>query len=181
MIHPQYWSLYSVYMKLRFHKIQNSIMSLDEITSYSKLEVKGKTVLDVGAYNGDSARLFLNRGAKKVVCIEKDSNFANKIKLYDTEVINEPFRLEHLSIPHDCMKMDIEGYEILLLDYHGILKPSVVEVHNWWLYDRFLEIGFRLVGKQDKMLGICSMINFCSHPFIFYEKVLPSNRKISNC
>jgi hypothetical protein len=129
-------------------------------SAYGLLDVKEKTVLDIGAYVGDTAEFFLKRGAKKVICIERDVGRASRIKLPNTVVLAESFKLEHLDIPHDCMKMDIEGYEQMIVGLQGRLKPSIVEVHNWYLYDRFKEMGFTEVTKPLAMLGMCLMRNF---------------------
>lgn len=170
MIHPQYWSLATIYVSLKRKYVRyrtmvgsDSIMTINDIECYSKMLVKGKAVLDVGAYNGDSAKLFLNHGAKEVVCIECDKEYADKISLPNTRVINEAFKLEHLLIPHDFMKMDIEGWEALLLDYKGILKPTIIEVHSGYLCQRFKELGFRVIGEEtrsfEKQIGECIMTN----------------------
>ena len=58
------------------------------------------------------------------------------------------------------MKMDIEGFEALLIGSQGRLKPSVVEVHNWYLHDKFIEMGFKEITEPWSMLGLCLMRNF---------------------
>jgi len=120
--------------------------------------------MDVGAADGDTAAWFLRQGAAKVICIEKNPLQAAKIigkrHLSNVRVIPEAFRLEHLQIPHDCLKVDIEGYEQLLLEYHEPLGPAIVEVHNWYLYEKFNERGFRAVVGPEPMLGMSIMVNY---------------------
>lgn len=97
---------------------------------YLPIDLTGKTVLDVGGGEGESARFFLQHGAKKVVSIEPEviaykylkfnaSNHSPKI-----QSINQPFCLEHLTeFNVDFLKMDIEGYEEALL---GVKLPYPV-------------------------------------------------------
>jgi len=160
MIHPQYWSLYSIYAKLFPSRI--SVMVPQDVVAYSTLDVKGKTVLDVGAYNGDSARLFLKNGARKVICIECNPDYARQIDIPNVEVIAEPFRLEHLSIPHDCCKFDIEGWEALLIPVAEKLKPTVLESHTWWHTAQFKKKGFRVMTDEGPTAntGLCMMCNY---------------------
>jgi hypothetical protein len=160
MIHPQYWSLHSIYIKLFPKKL--TVMSPQDIAAYSTLDVRGKTVLDVGAYNGDSARLFLKNGARKVIAIECNPDYARLIDLPDVEVIVEPFRLEHLSIPHDCAKFDIEGWEALLIPVADRLKPTVLESHTWWHTAEFKKRGFAVMTDEGPTTntGVCMMCNY---------------------
>ncbi len=125
------------------------------------LEPNGKTILDVGAYNGDSARLFLKHGAKQVIAIEKDRELASQIKLQNCIVYGESFDPEkHLSLDWDAAKVDIEGYEILLLPYiDSITRPMLVEVHNRYLEEKFASHGFKTIytDPANRILGVCLM------------------------
>lgn len=158
MIHPQYWSLNSIYLKLT--NVDNRRFTKIEEKCYLMLKPKGKTILDIGAYNGDTAKLFYNNGAEFVICIEKDKEIFNEIKKnikYSAYLLNESFNPDkHLKLNYDAIKCDIEGYEILLLDYN-ITVPIVVEVHNWYLYEQFLKHGYSQLTQPDTMLGLCMM------------------------
>jgi hypothetical protein len=72
MIHPLDWSVRSIYKRLRYGKINElyGFFPGEEEIYLSYLKPDGKIVLDIGAYNGDSAKLFLEHGAKFVHCIE---------------------------------------------------------------------------------------------------------------
>ena len=158
MIHPWDWSVSSLWRRVRWGRYR---MFANE---YEPFDVRGKVVLDVGAYDGDSAKYFLQRGAKEVIAIEKDRDKAERIPLNPKiHVVAEPFSLWHLHLPHDCMKMDIEGYETMLLGHEETipsLKPTIMEVHNWWLVEQFTKRGFRVIHTSDPMIGICTMVNY---------------------
>lgn len=49
---------------------------------------------------------------------------------WNLDSINDVFRLEHLSIPHDFLKIDCEGGETILFNYEGSLGPCVIESHS---------------------------------------------------
>jgi SAM-dependent methyltransferase len=118
-----------------------------------------KTVLDVGAGCGETAFFYLLYGARKVVAIEPDRRASECLKEnakrnnWNVEIIPEAFKLEHLKIPHDFMKMDIEGYEKELLKA-SITKPCIVEVHSNELRRKLEEKGFQrtYTSKKDKHL-----------------------------
>ncbi len=161
VIHPQDWSLDTMYHKLTGTK-HDLVSEMNDGKIYLDfLEPKGKIILDVGAYNGDSARLFLKHGAKQVIAIEKDLDLASKIKLQNCIVFAESFDPEkHLSLNWDAAKVDIEGYEILLLPYlDSITRPMLVEVHNRYLEEKFASHGFKTIymDKLNLILGVCLM------------------------
>lgn len=115
--------------------------------NYLPIDVKGKTILDIGAGEGETAYFYLQNNAKNVVCIEpKPDAFSMLIKntlnhQQQIEALNEPFKKTHLKIPHDLMKMDIEGYEEKLLTTTPP-KPSIIEVHGLQLRDKFARKGY---------------------------------------
>jgi SAM-dependent methyltransferase len=114
-----------------------------------------KTVLDVGAGCGETAFFYLLYGARKIVAIEPDRKVLECLKEnvtrnnWDVEIIPEAFKLEHLNIPHDFMKMDIEGHEKELLKASTI-KPCLVEVHNDDLRRKLEEKGFKRIYSYKK-------------------------------
>lgn len=138
--------------------IKDDYMGLNE---YRSLDVKGKVVLDVGAFNGDTAEYFLSHGAAWVICIEKEKVYANCIKQAKTSVINEPFKLEHLQIYHDCAKIDIEGYEKILLGTDPkTMKPTIMEVHGKWLIDEFVKEGWKVIAIDPPERSTGLLVNY---------------------
>lgn len=115
----------------------------------------GKTVLDIGAGCGETAFFYLLNGAKKIVaiepngkaieCIEKNGEKNN----WNVEAITDVFKLEHINIPHDFMKMDIEGHEkeLLKVPYN---KHCIVEVHSDEIRRKFEEKGFKTIYTYNK-------------------------------
>ena len=114
---------------------------------YLHFSVCQKVVLDVGAGEGETARLFLQFGAKRVICIEPEESAFRWLKNNAAthrdllEIYQKQFTLADLQRPFEILKMDTEGYEECLL---GIkLKiPAVVEVHGLPLVERFKKDGW---------------------------------------
>jgi hypothetical protein len=115
---------------------------------YLPVSVKNKTVLDVGANQGDSAKFFIDNGASKVIAIECcDKAFqylAANAKLHPQIVpIHKRFDLSDLDREFDFLKVDIEGYEYVLLD-RLLSTPAVLEVHGLPLIERFRNAGYKI-------------------------------------
>jgi 16S rRNA G966 N2-methylase RsmD len=135
--------------------------------------LKGQTVLDIGATNGEVAWWYLNKfGAKKIICIECDEEKLqylrqNKAVLKNIEIIPEQLNMKHLlREDYDFIKCDIEGYEMILIDYMNQgykLKPCVLEVHTNWIKDRFVEKGFsvrKTTNSNIAQIAVFIMCNF---------------------
>jgi hypothetical protein len=128
----------------------------------------GKTVLDVGAGSGESAFFYNIHGASKIVCIESGDESPDDLKCLELNkaflpitIIPHRFNLTDLQIPHDFMKMDIEGSESLLVDYHGTLKPSFVESHSDSITKSLLKNhGFKFIGWCNKEEGFSFVTNY---------------------
>jgi predicted RNA methylase len=138
--------------------------------------LRGKVVLDVGACCGETAWYFLRLGANKVICVESDSvriatlESNKRVAKLNIEVVAEPFRLEHLFLHYDFVKVDVEGQEVVLLDYleqFGKLKPCVLEAHSSDLRRKFEAQGFRLVVAFSDDLSIMS--NFSCYSTVEVE------------
>jgi len=125
-------------------------------TQYLPVDLKGKTVLDVGAGEGETAYFFLLHGAKKVVCIEPDEkSYARLIwnaKGKPIQCLQKEFQLADLEISHDFMKMDIEGWEYLLLETE-LKSPAVVELHGLPLRQKFRDKGYRVLYDSQASIG----------------------------
>jgi len=125
---------------------------------YLPINLEGKVVLDVGAGEGETAYFFLKHGAKQVVCIEPEPK-AFSILLLNAKShpqiipIKKCFELADLDQQHDFLKVDIEGYEEILLQ-KSLQKPAVVEVHGFQLRDKFKKAGYRIA--QPVGIGVNS-------------------------
>ena len=120
--------------RLRYNMTLGEIPLWEE--TYAPISVKNKIVLDVGAGMGESAAFYFAKGAKKVVAIEPNpQDFTllteNSMKnSWNIDTIQDVFKLEQLSIPHDFAKIDCEGGEVILLKYNNKLGPCVIESHS---------------------------------------------------
>ena len=122
---------------------------------YLPIDFRGKVVLDVGAGEGETAMFFLKHGASKVVCIESCAD-ANKFLTINAHnhpnqitAINDKFQISQLKIPHDFLKMDIEGYEEALLGVK-LETPAAIEVHGLQLCDKFEAAGWRIKALNEE-------------------------------
>lgn len=129
--------------------------------------LRGKTVLDIGSGCGETALLYFNKGADKVICIEQNIEllpFLNNNIVANGLNIDfrfEPFNLDHLFLHFDAVKMDIEGGEKELLRFGKIDFPLVLEIHSKDLVKAFQEKGFTTslrLRSTDKYIVI--MNNF---------------------
>lgn len=137
-------------------------------------DLKGKTVLDVGATNGEVAYWFIQvHHAAKVICIESDPQaleLLNRNKaLMNIDIIAEPFNIEHLQKQkYDFVKCDVEGSEMVLLEYvkeGGVLPLCVIEAHTNWIKDQFLKAGFQItkvVNDTRVQVAVYMMTNYKS-------------------
>jgi hypothetical protein len=135
----------------------------DWLKYYLPFSVKDKVILDVGAGEGESARFFIEQGARQVICVECDefalANLQYNAKRHpEIVVVPEPFKLEHLTaFGCDLAKIDIEGYEEALLGTKPT-GPTIVEIHGLQLRDRFQKEGWRIVysrPKAEQNAGCC--------------------------
>ncbi|MDG6998460.1 MAG: 50S ribosomal protein L11 methyltransferase [Nitrososphaerota archaeon] len=98
-------------------------------------DFKDKIVLDVGAGNGETASFFFNRGAKMVIAVECDEKALSYLRHnrhlnnWNMAIIPAKFRNDHLLLPHDVLKMDIEGGESVLMDWNRPLGDARIELH----------------------------------------------------
>ena len=134
------------------------VLFLDEEWAryYLPIDVTGLTILDIGAGEGETAKFFLDHRASKVICIEPEPS---AIQILEANALNHPgkievhpkfFELSDLSIKHDFMKMDIEGYEESLLNVAQLPAPSVIEIHGLQLRDRFKKQPYRIDDTPTK-------------------------------
>jgi hypothetical protein len=132
--------------------------------------VSDKVVLDIGAGCGESAKFFLDNGAKKVICIESNIEayrYLLKNSKIDNRIIpmNKYFDVSDLYMEHDFMKMDIEGAEISLLRHLDLYdKSCVVEAHNSYIVNKFINAGF--IRYDNHMLNSSIMRRILSIPIL---------------
>jgi len=126
---------------------------------FYRVDVRGKTVLDVGAGCGESAWFFFKQGAKKVIAVGSDIKCIPFLKInrdanmWDMDVVCARFSLQHLSIPHDFVKIDVEGAELILLSSSlKELGPCRVELHP-------SIIGKENAKRIEKELGLTRIDN----------------------
>jgi SAM-dependent methyltransferase len=120
----------------------------------------GKTVLDVGAGEGETVELYRLLGAKRFVCVEPDPQRAARLREnvarngWDAEVCEEPFSLKMLERKFDFIKMDCEGCERALIGTR-IAFPLVLETHGTATTEEFLKLGFSIVkaGRNASLLS----------------------------
>jgi precorrin-6B methylase 2 len=112
---------------------------------------RNKVVLDLGADYGSTAYYFLQKGASKVIVVEGDPNLASKLKTNSKKFqkiipvelfIDSSEKIEKL-ISHyhpDLVKVDIEGYERLLLNV-----KNIVDVNEWLIEAHTEELNNSIV------------------------------------
>jgi SAM-dependent methyltransferase len=98
-------------------------------------DFSGKTVLDVGAGEGETVELYRLLGAKRFICVEPDPKRVARLREnaakngWAAEVFEEPFSAKFLQEKFDFMKMDCEGCESALVGT-PISFPCVLETHR---------------------------------------------------
>ncbi len=113
-------------------------------------DFSGKTVLDIGAGEGETVELYRLLGARRFICVEPDPQRAGRLREnsvrngWEAEVCEEPFSLKFLGRAFDFMKMDCEGCERTLIGTR-ISFPSVLETHGISTTEEFVKMGFSVV------------------------------------
>ena len=162
---------------LKFYFDINGFVALGEIfrDGIYDIDVKGRTVVDVGAGIGDSSIYFALNGAKKVYAFDVNVSYLEKnIKENNLKDVVEPIRCEcglsnnldnitlKYNIPYESvLKVDCEGCEYgffgvspprLISRYHTI----IIEYHNGvqHLADLLKASGFNVTIKGNKKIGL---------------------------
>lgn len=122
------------------------------LNEYCPIDLRGKVVLDVGAGEGETAKFFLQKGAKEVIAIESDpqcwGNLFKNADRFPIFPIYRKFEAIDLILSHvDFAKIDIEGYEETILGTRPRF-PCAVEVHGLQLRDRFKAQGWRVTDVK---------------------------------
>lgn len=139
----------------RFNQILGETQ--DWLVNYLPVDIRGKTVLDVGAGEGETARFFLAHGAAKVIAVEPEPTAykylaVNALNHPQIKPVQSAFKVGMAwQFQPDFIKVDIEGYEEILL-YVKLPCPAVVEVHGLQLRDRFAAAGWQISYNNDEFL-----------------------------
>jgi SAM-dependent methyltransferase len=126
-----------------------------EFYAPSGFDFTGKTVLDVGAGEGETVEFYRLLGAKKFLCVEVDPKRAARLREnsakngWDAEVFEEPFSLKFLERKFDFLKMDCEGCESALLGTR-VTFPCILETHGAATTEGFLKMGGFSVLKRGE-------------------------------
>ena len=121
---------------------------------YGTIDYKDKVVLELGADRGSTAWFFLEKGAKKIISIERDDIYFSELcyNIEDDERVI-PIHIEinnSIYLPilirffkPDILHSDCEGGERFLLDVDDSLFSTVkiyqIEVHGYELHERIIE------------------------------------------
>jgi hypothetical protein len=165
------------------HKLDGTVLSLPRpygvalLGEYKAWEewylpeggLRGKTVLDVGAGGGESAWFFLAHSAGRVIGIEPSVSAFESLKSnavlnhWNVTPVGAKFTPSMLSsYPHDFLKFDAEGAEVLLLDDSvKALGPCRIELHGNMIGRQahvgiirkfgLSHIGYDIWGRDDHM------------------------------
>jgi len=147
----------------------------------------GKIILDLGADYGSTVHFFLSRGAKKVVAVEGNPDFASKLKGWyglDRRVtcierwISSANDLKELLEKYqvDVAKVDIVGAERYLL---GVPQKLLCGVDEWLIQSHPLKTASDLMAKFER-LGFFTVICLTRpRGVMFYCVKLPVSSKNS--
>ena len=118
---------------------------------YGEDRLMDKTVMDAGAGCGETLWWFARQGARNFIAIEPDPTCIPyleenaRLNGWQVTIINEILRPEHLKIPHDFVKIDVEGGEKVLLDGSvEKLGRCIIEMHPPFIGDAVCQ---RIVEK----------------------------------
>lgn len=123
------------------------------------LDVSGAVVLDIGADYGSTAAYFLRRGAKAVICSERDPEWEGRLRemaIGSPVVVVDAIAPENVAalfekMAPDVVKVDCEGCEAHLLDLPDALLAApmgwMMETHTIALYEAFVD-RFEALGYE---------------------------------
>lgn len=125
--------------------------------------VNGKTILDVGAGEGETALFYVTSGARDLICVEPNSTRSSMLREnaranhWEVRIVEEPFSVEMLrDFSFDFAKLDCEGGEGALLSLDRLPTQCVIEAHGHELANRLrarFGLNGLLVGKETDILA----------------------------
>ena len=124
-------------------------------------DVKGKTVIDVGAFIGDTAIFFAKNGAREIYAYESDESF---YKLAKENVIRNDIRNVHLynySVGENLGQIirDIGNVGLLKMDCEGCEYPAIDSLSNDSLA-KIEKIVLEYHGSPDEIVRKLKNSNF---------------------
>ena len=141
-----------------------------------EFSLDGKTILDVGAGCGETAYLYFQHGAKRVIAIEIDPAQVEVLKrnsdlnswnngTRELKIISRAFELHDLTREKfDFAKIDIEGGEADLLKLDEISFPLVMEAHGIELRDKLVQkFGLSILVKALPLEDVWLLGNQARH------------------
>jgi len=142
--------------------------------AYRFMDVKGKTVHDIGGSIGDSAVYFLLRGAKEVIIYEADGKRVELARrnlesngLGAKIVVGRIERLGQVNASKgDCLKLDIEGGEYPMFQNSSdeeisAFSEMIMELHSGTgeIKKRLEGLGYEcLITRNNSLLSPNTMI-----------------------
>ena len=128
--------------------------------------VKGKVVFTFGARAGGDVLFYFMQGARKVIALDYDEECISMLRRnverfgWDCDIIGRGLRLADFAIPCDFRKLNVEGYEMVMLEGDIPYVPTVTEAHCSYIVDKLKERGFWILDGPYEYLGKCMMANW---------------------
>jgi len=163
--------------KYYFEKSSLALRQLQETfleIPYARLDVKGKTVLDIGSNMGDTAIYFMANGASKVYGFDCDpemvelarknikmNNLEDLIKIFEMKVtdlqqcMNVIQERERLALKLDCEGAELDIFKAdVAMDREGPLKlfdNIIMEYHvePYHIMTRLYQLGFLDMNRKS--------------------------------
>jgi len=178
----KYWFKNNV--KLR--QIRDAVFYVFDYGDYEPLNVKGKIVIDVGAFVGDSAIYFVLKGARRVIAIEPHpgafAEMLDNIRLNNLEGVIVPVNAGLASRPGKICIENI-GVETTSGAYHGpgdcpITVPAVTLSE---LISRFsINVNDAVLKMDCEGCGFDIILNDYEHVRLFRELIFEYHPRFVN-
>ena len=171
---------------VRFRHMRSTVFQVFNDGDYEQLNVKGRVVIDVGAYIGDSAIYFALKGARKVIAIEPHpgayAEMLDNIKLNNMENVIIPINAGLASKPGKVCFENV-NINIASIIYHrpGDCPITVPAVTLCDLMNRFGIDPNDAVLKMDcEGCEFDVVLNDYEHVRLFRELILEYHPKSAN-
>jgi len=162
---------------VRFKYLRGSILAIFDYGGYyEQLNVRGRVVVDVGAYIGDSAIYFALKGAKKVIAIEPHPGAFNEmlenIRLNSLEDVISPINAGLASRPGKILLEEVD-IETTNKTYHRVndQKGTIPVVTLKDLAERF-DLNGAILKMNCEGCEYDIILNDYEHVKMFEELIL---------